>query len=148
MRALSATSAAVFLLLAGSISPDAPLVTAPAQGAQTPPPASEALFKRMLLERPEYASSPGRKNTLTIDEFHIAKPVRWTMEYGENPAQDKNTLVYKVRARYTVQSENINTVTGQRYPATSREYRRHFNYYVNRSGRWIAEMGPTTSDWK
>ena len=148
MRALPVTRAAAFVVLLGSLSLGAPPSAAQGRSARSAPPASDSLFRRMLLERPEYASSPGKTVTLAIHEFHVAKPVRWTMEYGQNPAQDKNTLVYKVRARYTVQSENINTVTGQRYPATSREYRRQFNYFVNRSGRWVAEMGPTTSDWQ
>jgi hypothetical protein len=47
-----------------------------------------------------------------------------------------------------VHAENVNTVTGERHPPTSREYRRQFNYYVNRDGRWVARVGPTTSDWK
>jgi hypothetical protein len=146
MRARSVASAAALGVLACSL----PLATRPsvahAQGTRAAP-ASEAMFRRMLLERPEYASAPGRKNTLTIQEFHVAKPVRWTMEFGQNPAQDKNTLVYKVRARYTVQSENFNTVTGQRYPASAREYKRQFNYFVDRGGRWVAQMAGTTADW-
>ena len=146
MRLLSIARAAAVALLAY-----APLAVLPAaaqaQGTRAAP-ASEALFRGMLQERPEYASSPGKTTTLTIQEFHIAKPVRWTMEYGDNAAQDKNTLVYKVRARYTVQAEHVNTVTGQRYPPSTREYRRAFNYYVNRGGRWVAEMAGTTADWR
>ncbi|HEX8430161.1 MAG TPA: hypothetical protein VF625_02695 [Longimicrobium sp.] len=123
------------------------LATPSASTAQAVPPASEALFKRMLLERPDYASQPGRTTTVTIHEFHIERPVRWTMEYGQNPAQDRNTLVYRVRARYTVHSDNFNTATGRRYPPSSQEYRRRFNYYVGRNGRWTAEMTGTTADW-
>lgn len=146
MRAISvplafARVALACLLLLGVLP-----AAARAQAARTSPPASETLFRRMLVERPDYASSPGKTTTLTIQEFHVDRPVRWTMEYGQNPAQDKNTLVYKVRARYTVHAENFNTVTGQRYPPSSREYRRQFNYYVNRQGRWVAEM--TGADWK
>ena len=117
-----------------------------AQAARTTPaPASEALFRRMLLERPDYASSPGKENTLIIQEFKVEKPVRWTMEYGDNPAQDKNTMVYKVQARYTVRSRNFNTGTGQTYPPSSRDYCRRFNYFVDRSGRWVAQMTGTTA---
>ncbi len=119
-----------------------------AQANRRNPPASEALFRRMLMERPEYASQPGKTTTLTIHEFYVDRPVRWTMEYGENSTQDKNTLVYRVRARYTVSSDNVNTVTGQRYPPSSREYKRRFNYYIDRSGRWVAQMAGTTADWR
>jgi hypothetical protein len=148
MPALRVTRAAAVALCVVHLSLGVRSPTAHAQDERPAPPASEALFRRMLQERPEYASTPGRATTMTIHEFHVAKPVRWTTEYGADDAQDKNTLVYKVRARYTVQAENVNTVTGQRHAATSREYRRQYNYYVNRDGRWVARMGPTTADWK
>ena len=148
MRALPVTRVAALVVLLGSLLPVARPTIAQTRSARSAPPASDSLFRRMLLERPEYASSPGRTVTLTIHEFHVAKPVRSPTEPGPSPAQDRNTLVYKVRARYTVHSENINTVTGERYPVTSRDYRRHFNYYMNRSGRWVAEVGPSTSDWQ
>lgn len=109
--------------------------------------AREEMFKTMLRKRPDYMNSPGKKLSMTIHEFHIAPPVRWTMEYGNSPAQDKNTLVYKVKARYTIRTENFNTVTGKQYPPSSKEYKRRFNYYVDRKCKWVAEMTGTTADW-
>lgn len=141
MQLLVAARAGLFGLLL-AVAP----VAAHAQ-AQRAAPASEALFRRMLMERPDYASQPGQNNTVTIQEFHIARPVRWTMEFGQNPTQDRNTMVYRVRARYTVHTVTFNTATGQRYSSSSREYRRWFNYYIDRRGQWVGMMTGTTSDW-
>ncbi len=144
MRRFTVARRCAQALLAGLLLMSA--LPATAQTAQKAPPASEALFRRMLTERPDYGSSPGTTRTVTIHEFHVARPVRWTQEFGNNPSQDRTTMVYRVRARYTVSSQSFNTATGQRYSDSSREYRRWFNYYLDR-GRWVAQMTGTTADW-
>ncbi len=55
--------------------------------------ANENLFKKMITNLPNYQSVPGTKRILTIHEFNTAKPVNWTMEYGNNPGADNNTKV-------------------------------------------------------
>ena len=47
-----------------------------------------------------------------MHEFKIFKPVSWTMEYGNNAREDKNTKVYKVITKFNLTTENFNTVAG------------------------------------
>lgn len=100
-------------------------------------PASEKLFKEMILNLPNYQSQPGTNLTLTFHEFNIAKPVSWTMEYGNNPGQDKNTKVYKVTAGFTLFKETFNTATGQKYSSSSKKYRRPYHFYIDRTKYWV-----------
>lgn len=101
-----------------------------------PAPASEKLFKEMIVNRPNHLSQPGQKRSLTFQEFLISKPVRRTLEYGNNAAKDKNTLVYKVIARFTLTTQSFNTATNQQYSLTSKEYRRAYDFYIDRNNQW------------
>ena len=74
--------------------------------AQAP---SEKLFKEMIKNLPNYQSQPGTNVSLTFNEFSISKPISWTMEYGYSAAEDKNTKIYKVIARFTLFKETYNT---------------------------------------
>lgn len=108
----------------------------------------EARFRRMIAERPDYASAPGQRRTVTFRAFYVDKPVPFTMVYGNSEAEDERTMVYKVRAHYDVHSENFNTVTGQVYPPSTRELKRRFNCFIGRTKQWKCEMTGTTADWK
>lgn len=102
-----------------------------------PEPPSEKLFKQMIATRPNHLSQPGATRTVTFHEFQISKPTSWTMEFGNNPAEDKNTKVYKVIARFTLSTDNFNTGTGQKYPPSSKEYKRAYNFYIDKSNKWV-----------
>lgn len=102
-----------------------------------PEPASEKLFKEMIVNRPNHLSQPGAKRSIQFHEFQIGKPVNWTMEFGNSPNTDKNTKVYKVIARFTLTTEHYNTVTNQTYPASSKEYRRAYNFYIDKKNEWV-----------
>lgn len=100
-------------------------------------PASEKLFKEMILNLPNYQSQPGKNVTLKFNEFKIAKPVSWTMEYGNNAALDKNTKIYKVIAGFTLYEETFNTASGQKYSSSSKKYRRPYHFYIDRNNNWV-----------
>jgi hypothetical protein len=98
---------------------------------------SEKLFKQMIVNRPNHLSQPGATRTITFHEFQIFKPTTWTMEYGNNPGEDKNTKVYKVIAHFTLSTDNFNTGTGQKYPPSSKEYKRAYHFYIDKSNQWV-----------
>ena len=100
-------------------------------------PPSEKLFKEMILRLPNYTSQPGTNFTIVFNQFIISKPVTWTMEYGYNAAQDKNTKVYKVIAGFTLYTETYNTQSGQKYSSTSKKYRRPYNFYIDKTKNWV-----------
>ena len=102
-----------------------------------PAPASEKLFKEMIVNRPNHLSQPGANRTVTFHEFIISKPVRRTMEFGNNASEDKNTMVYKVIAKFTLTTENFNTATNQKYPTSTKEYRRAYDFYIDRNNKWV-----------
>ena len=102
-----------------------------------PEPAGEKLFKQMIANRPNHLSSPGATRTVTFHEFTIGKPVTRTMEYGNTPGADKKTKVYHVIARFTLDTDNFNTVTGQKYPSSRKEYRRPYEFYLDKSDKWV-----------
>jgi hypothetical protein len=116
--------------------------------AHAPQETLEARFRRMIAERPDYASSPGKRNRVVFRAFYVDKPVPFTMVYGNSEAEDERTMVYKVRAHYDVHSENFNTGTGQTYPPSTREVKRRFNCFIGRTKQWKCEMTGTTADWK
>lgn len=101
-----------------------------------PAPASEKLFKEMIVNRPNHLSQPGERRSITFQEFIISKPVRRTMEYGNNVAKDKNTMVYKVIARFTLSTQTYNTATNKQYSSSSKEYRRAYDFYIDKSNQW------------
>ena len=104
----------------------------------TPPaPASEKLFKEMIVNRPNHLSQPGSKRLLTFQEFKLSKPVRRTMEYGNNAGQDKNTMVYKVIAKFTLSTTTYNTATNKQYSSTAKEYRRAYDFYIDKNDKWV-----------
>lgn len=117
----------IFLLL---------LLLISATSFKDPAPASEKLFKKMIMNRPNHLSQPGEKRSLTFQEFLIAKPVRRTLEYDNNPAKDKNTIVYRVIARFTLTTQSYNTATNQQYSLTSKDYRRAYDFYIDRNNEW------------
>lgn len=100
-------------------------------------PATEKMFKEMILNLPNYKSKPGTNFTLVFSQFSISKPVKWTMEYGNNPSQDKNTKVYKVIADFTLTQETYNTQSGKKYSTDIKKHRRPYNFYIDRSGNWV-----------
>jgi len=102
-----------------------------------PEPASEKLFKQMIVNRPNHTSSPGATRTVTFHEFSIGKPFIRTMEYGNTPGADKKVKVYAVIARFTLDTDNQNTVTGQKYPSSRKEYRRPYEFYVDKTNQWV-----------
>lgn len=99
-------------------------------------PPSEKLFKEMITNLPNYQSQPGTNFSLTFNEFSISKPIRWTMEYGNNAGEDKNTKIYKVIARFTLFQETYNTKSGQKYSSSSKEYKRPYNFYIDKTNHW------------
>ena len=111
-----------------------------------PQPASEKMFKEMIVNRPNHLSSPGANRNITFHEFQMAKPVSWTMEYGNNANEDKNTKVYKVIAKFTLTTENFNTATGQKYQGSVKEYRRPYNFFVDKKGYWVCMALGLTKD--
>jgi hypothetical protein len=113
------------------------LVVISTSSFKDPPPASEKLFKEMIVNRPNHLSQPGATRTVTFHEFIMDRPVRRTMEYGNNTAEDKNTMVYKVIAKFTLFTENYNTATHQKYPSSSKEYRRAYDFYVDKNNKWV-----------
>ena len=113
---------------------------------KAPQPASEKLFKEMIANRPNHLSSPGASRTVTFHEFAIGKPVSWTMEYGNNKNEDKNTKVYKVIARFTLSTDNFNMGTGQKYPSSGKEYKRAYIFYVDKNNKWICMALGLTKD--
>lgn len=100
--------------------------------AQTP---SEKFVKEKISEL--YPSVEGEKRSVDFKEIKIGKPVNWTMEYGNNPAADKNTKVYKVIASFTVNKQTYNTATGKIYSTTAKNYKRPYNFYIDRTGSWV-----------
>ncbi|MDB5191578.1 MAG: hypothetical protein JWQ96_1141 [Segetibacter sp.] len=111
-----------------------------------PEPPSEKLFRQMIVNRPNHLSQPGAKRTVTIHELQVSKPTNWTMEFGNNPAADKNTKVYKVICRFTIVTENYNTVTAQKYSVDTKEYKRAYNFYIDRSNKWVCMALGLTKD--
>ncbi|MCW3079424.1 hypothetical protein [Segetibacter sp.] len=113
------------------------LVVISASSFRDPAPASEKLFKEMIVNRPNHLSQPGSNRTITFQEFTISRPVARTMEYGNSTAQDKNTMVYKVIAKFTLTTENYNTATQQKYSSSSKEYRRAYDFYIDKNNKWV-----------
>ncbi len=102
-----------------------------------PEPASETLFKQMIANRPNHISSPGATRTVTFQEFNIGKPFIKTIEFGNTPGADKKVKVYPVIARFTLATNNYNTVTGQKYTSSKDEYRRPYEFYVDKTNKWV-----------
>ena len=100
---------------------------------------SEKFVKEKITQL--YSSIEGERRTVSFNEVKIGKPVNWTMEFGNNPSQDKNTKVYKVIATFTVNRQTYNTASGKIYNTTAKDYRRPYNFYIDRTGNWICSPG-------
>jgi CRISPR/Cas system-associated endonuclease/helicase Cas3 len=102
--------------------------------AQAP---GEKLVKDKITNLAHHLSKEGERRSVTFKEVKIGKPVNWTMEYGNNPAADKNTKVYKVIATFTVNRQTYNTASGKVYSTTATDYKRPYNFYIDRTGNWV-----------
>lgn len=100
--------------------------------AQTP---SEIFVKEKISQL--YPNVEGERRSVDFKEIKIGKPVKWTMEYGNNPAADKNTKVYKVVAIFTVNRQTFNTASGKIYSTTAKNYKRTYDFYIDRTGNWV-----------
>ncbi len=100
-------------------------------------PAGEKLFKQMIVNRPNHLSSPGATRSITFQEFSIGKVFTRVMEYGYTPGTDKKVKVYPVISRFTMDTDNFNTGTGQKYPSSRQEYRRPYEFYLDRNNKWV-----------
>ena len=100
--------------------------------AQTP---SEKFVKEKISEL--YPSVEGERRSVDFKEIKIGKPVKWTMEYGNNPAADKNTKVFKVIASFAVNRQTFNTASGKIYSTTATNYKRPYDFYIDRTGSWV-----------
>ena len=102
--------------------------------AQAP---SEKFVKEKIANLAHHLSTEGERRSVTFKQVIIGKPVKWTMEYGNNPAADKNTKVYKVIATFTVNRQTYNTASGKIYSTTAKEYKRPYDFYIDKTGNWI-----------
>jgi CRISPR/Cas system-associated endonuclease/helicase Cas3 len=100
--------------------------------AQAP---SEKFVKQKISEL--YPNVEGERRSVDFKEIKIGKPVKWTMEYGNNPGADKNTKVYKVIATFTVNRQTFNTASGKIYSTTAKDHKRPYDFYIDRTGSWV-----------
>ena len=96
---------------------------------------SEKFVKEKISEL--YPSVEGERRSVVFKEVKIGRPVKWTMEFGNNPGADKNTKVYKVIASFTVNRQTFNTASGKIYSTTAKKHRRPYDFYIDTTGSWV-----------